>query len=83
MPEANICKGYPTQGALTFDNRYELKAGSPAIGAGVGGIDCGAFGGETPYKLSGIPFVPLIYQVNAPTTGNASYWPGCECKDQG
>jgi len=24
-PEANICNGYPTQGAFSFDNRYELK----------------------------------------------------------
>lgn len=72
VPEATICEGYPTQGSRSFDDRYILKAGSPAIGAGVGGIDCGVFVGPTPYKLSGIPFVPLIYQVNAPTTGNAT-----------
>ena len=72
VPEASICQGYPTQGATTFDDRFMLKSGSPAIGAGIGGIDCGAFSGSTPYKLSGIPFVPLIYQVNAPTTGNAA-----------
>ncbi|MBK8700513.1 MAG: hypothetical protein IPN29_13670 [Saprospiraceae bacterium] len=72
VPEATICEGYPTQGSRSFDDRYMLKAGSPAIGAGIGGIDCGVFAGATPYKLSGIPFVPLIYQVNAPPTGNAA-----------
>ncbi|MBK8516022.1 MAG: hypothetical protein IPL55_06950 [Saprospiraceae bacterium] len=72
VPQANICEGYPTQGARTFDDRFMLKPGSPALGAGIGGIDCGAFAGATPYKLSGIPFIPLIYQVNAPTTGNAA-----------
>ncbi|MFZ4772097.1 MAG: hypothetical protein ACOYLO_18080, partial [Ferruginibacter sp.] len=27
------------------DGQYQLKEGSPAIGAGTGGADCGAFGG--------------------------------------
>ncbi|MBK8700514.1 MAG: hypothetical protein IPN29_13675 [Saprospiraceae bacterium] len=72
VPETSICEGYPTQGSRSFDDRYMLKTGSPAIGAGIGGIDCGVFAGSTPYKLSGIPFVPLIYQANAPTTGNAT-----------
>ena len=40
------------------DERYKLKAGSPAIGAGVSGVDCGAFGGVTPYVLSGLPSFP-------------------------
>lgn len=69
VPEANIFQGWPTQGGNTFDDRFKLKNGSPAIGAGIGGIDCGAFGGGTPYKLSGIPFIPLVYQINAPTSG--------------
>lgn len=72
VPEATICEGYPTQASRSFDDRYKLKLGSPALGAGIGGVDCGAFSGPTTYKLSGLPFVPLIYQINAPTTGNAS-----------
>jgi hypothetical protein len=72
VAEATIFEGWPTQGNRSYDDRYILKSGSPAIGAGIGGIDCGVFAGPTPYKLSGIPFVPLIYQVNAPTTGNAA-----------
>jgi hypothetical protein len=48
------------------DARYTLKAGSPAIGAGIGGTDCGIFGGTTPYKLSGIPSIPTIYAISSP-----------------
>ena len=43
------------------DGRWQLKEGSAAIGAGKGGVDCGAFSGDEPYILSGIPFVPNIY----------------------
>lgn len=52
----------------TGDAQYQLAAGSPAIGAGVGGVDCGLFGGLEPYKLSGIPPVPSIFMLNAPTS---------------
>lgn len=63
------------------DAKYQLKAGSPAIGAGVGGVDCGMFATPTtlppgytaalaPYKLSGIPNVPSIYQLDATVGGN-------------
>ncbi len=70
--ESSICEGWPSQGSRTFDDRFMLKAGSPAIGAGYSGEDCGAFEGFTTYKLSGIPFIPLLYQVNAPASGTAS-----------
>ncbi|MCX6278289.1 MAG: hypothetical protein NT004_09350 [Bacteroidetes bacterium] len=49
------CTGYST------DARYQLKAGSPAIGAGNNGEDCGMFGGGSPYMLSGMPPIPAIY----------------------
>lgn len=38
----------------TTDTQWRLKVGSPAIGAGIGGVDCGMYGGVTPYKPSGI-----------------------------
>ncbi len=44
------------------DGRWMLKAGSPAIGTGVNGADCGMFGGDDPYVLSGIPG-PSIYDI--------------------
>jgi len=43
------------------DGMWQLKPGSPAIGAGLGGIDCGMYGGSTPYKLSGLPAIPAVY----------------------
>ena len=45
------------------DGQYKLLAGSPAIGAGYGGVDCGIFGGLQPYVLSGLPTVPAIWQI--------------------
>lgn len=49
-----------------IDNGYFLKEGSPAIGAGLSGGDCGVFSddsGATPYLLSGIPGIPAIFDV--------------------
>ncbi len=53
------------------DGQFKLlEASSPAIGYGVDGYDCGAFGGIDPYVLSGLPPVPTIYYFNAPSTGS-------------
>ncbi|WP_315820967.1 hypothetical protein [Paraflavitalea speifideaquila] len=30
--------------------------------------DCGAFGGNDPYKLSGIPAIPSIYLLTVPAS---------------
>jgi hypothetical protein len=60
--------GYPTNPGnnLAPDARAQLAAGSAAKGAGEGGTDAGAFGGDTPYVLSGIPTIPSIYQLSVP-----------------
>jgi hypothetical protein len=63
---STVFVGYPTQGTFSNDGRFALAAGSPAIGAGVGGIDCGIFGGPDPYRLSGIPSIPSFYKISAP-----------------
>jgi len=52
------------------DGQYQLKEGSPAIGAGLNGADCGAFGGANPYVLSGMPPIPAIYEADIATTGS-------------
>lgn len=56
------------------DGQYQLAVSSPAIDGGVdiGGNkpDCGAFGGNDPYELSGIPSIPSIYSVSFPN-GNS------------
>lgn len=64
---SNVFVGYGVQGTYSNDNRYLLKAGSPAIGAGAGGADCGMFGGTNPYKLSGMPRIPAFYKLTAPS----------------
>lgn len=45
----------------SIDGQWQLKTGSPAIGAGFNGVDCGMFGGDFPYILSGLPPIPAIY----------------------
>jgi hypothetical protein len=56
---------------LSTDGKWELKAGSPALGAGSGGVDCGAFGGPTPYVLSGVPNLPHIYEADVPASATS------------
>ena len=48
------------------DGQFQLKAGSPAIGAGADGYDIGMFSGPMPYILSGLPPVPMITQLQLP-----------------
>lgn len=54
------------------DKYFQLALGSQAIGAGVPNgttaVDCGAFGGPDPYKLSGIPAIPTIYLLQMPSS---------------
>jgi len=52
------------------DNAFVLQTAvaNPAQGAGVGGIDCGAFGGGTPFVLGLIPPIPSIFKLQAPVT---------------
>ena len=58
-----------------IDNGYELAPGSPAIGAGVNGGDCGVFSYDTggyPYVLSGMPAIPAIYEATVdPIVGSS------------
>lgn len=60
-----------TSGTST-DGQWQLKTGSPAIGTGLNGEDCGIFGGAAPYHLSGIPKAPSIYLLSAPATSNGN-----------
>lgn len=60
--------GYPNNpNNLSLDARNQLAPNSPARGAGEYGTDCGAFGGDDPYVLSGIPDIPIIYQLSVPS----------------
>ena len=53
---------------------YHLSAGSPAIGAGIGGVDLGIYGGDTPFfegssedgrnRYFPMPAIPVILDMN-------------------
>lgn len=57
------------------DGQWQLKTGSPAISAGLNGEDCGMFGGNSPYHLSGIPAAPSIYLLSSPANSNGPSLP--------
>ena len=69
---ADIFVDYDGSLGYSTDGKWQLKEGSPAIGAGEDGVDCGAFGGTSPYVLSGLPAVPHIYEAIVPTSGSAA-----------
>ncbi|MET0462001.1 MAG: hypothetical protein ABW007_02570 [Chitinophagaceae bacterium] len=54
------------------DGAYKLSATSPALAAGepINGVtpDAGAYGTADPYRLSGIPAIPTIYQLTVPAS---------------
>ena len=57
------------------DGKYQLIGDSTtnvAFGAGINGEDCGAFGGDSPYRLSGIVKVPTIYYMQIPLVGDTT-----------
>lgn len=68
--ETNFLVNESYWNGTTADSGFQLKAGSPAIGAGVSGEDCGAFGGTSPYKLAVQPAVPAIYKLTVPSSVN-------------
>jgi hypothetical protein len=71
VPQATVFVLGP--GSTQFDAWYRLRTGTnPAAGGGEGGVDVGAFGSATgyAYKLSGLPGIPAIYQLNQSVTGN-------------
>ncbi|MEP7109327.1 MAG: hypothetical protein ABI760_15140 [Ferruginibacter sp.] len=65
---STIVEGFPVIGTRSADNRYMLKAGSPATQAARTGssADAGMFGGVFPYNLGNIPAIPTIYSISSP-----------------
>lgn len=54
------------------ETMFYLTEGSPAIGYGENGLDCGAYGDITPYVLSGMPPVPHIFKANVPVSATTT-----------
>jgi hypothetical protein len=48
------------------DGQWQLRENSPGSEAGSDGTDCGMFGGATPYQLSGLPPLPVVYEIIGP-----------------
>lgn len=71
----SVMVGYPEQGAYSDDERYQLASSSPAIGAADDGGDCGMFWGDSPYILSGIPPLPIIYKLSVPINSDGENLP--------
>jgi hypothetical protein len=57
-------------GGDSNDEFHRIKTGSPLKTAGSGGIEVGAYGGATPYVVSGIPAIPSIVNMNNTATGS-------------
>lgn len=55
---------------ISDDEAYQIKPGSPLKTAGSGGTEVGAYGGATPYVVSGIPAIPSIVNMNNTATGS-------------
>ncbi|MCK9422748.1 MAG: hypothetical protein M0Q38_09125 [Bacteroidales bacterium] len=66
----NMFNCYSSCLEFSSDGRWMLKPGSPAIGTGAGGTDCGIFGGANPYVLSGLPAIPAIYYFSHSNTNS-------------
>lgn len=60
-PESTL---FTSDANATTDGQYMLSETSPAKGTGSNGTDIGPFGGPDPYRLSGLPNLPNIYELS-------------------
>jgi hypothetical protein len=58
--------------AFDYGINFHLAAGSPAIGAGKGGTQCGIYGGGRPYKEAAVPSNPHVRTKTIADNTNAS-----------
>ncbi len=56
---------------FTLDANYRIKLESPISTKAADGGPLGAFGGELPYVVSGLPDLPVISNVTGPTSVNS------------
>lgn len=62
-------------GTGSLDARWQLKTGEPpsqVAATGFEGVDPGMFSGPDPYVLSGLPAVPLVIGIQAPSSASAA-----------
>jgi len=70
LGNVNMANVFVNGTGVFVDNAYLLKAGSPAIGAGLNGEDLGAFGGMNPFRLAVTPSIPSIYKLSVPSAAS-------------
>ncbi len=63
---ANILNLFDPKITGTTDGKWKLIENSIANGKGSDGTDIGMFGGAAPYQLSGLPPVPVVYDIIGP-----------------
>lgn len=66
---------FQNYGSGNTDTSFVLNPSGPGIGSGFGGVNVGPYGGPDPYRKSGIPPVPTIYQFSAPATTTTNTLP--------
>ena len=59
-------------GTGTVDGRWRLKSGAAVIGTGKNGATPGMFSGPDAYVLSGLPSVPMVIGIQAPSSASPS-----------
>ncbi len=59
VPLNTVFTTYPNN-SYNYPHDLHLLAGSPAVGAGLGGSDLGIYGGSDPYKEGSVPHNPHI-----------------------
>lgn len=58
---ATLAQVYPN---TILTDHYQLPANSVAKAKGLNGVDCGPFGGDDPYQISGVSTIPSIVDFN-------------------
>jgi hypothetical protein len=71
-PTTTFLVANPWPSYNTEDGPFKLAVGSPAIGVGFGGVDCGAYGNTSPYIQAGLPPIPLITSFLTSAIGNTT-----------
>lgn len=64
------CLGSDTEFKKDVD--YQLRDDSELLTKDPNGKQIGAFGGDSPYVISGVPGIPLVKEINVPASANVA-----------
>lgn len=63
-PLSTIFQSVNNTSKFNPSDNFHLKSGSPAISAGINNIDCGVYGGSSPFKEGMVPYNPHIQSAD-------------------